>query len=136
MPQTIITSDCAPVAGLPSGHYEAFGTTVHVDGPCVRTADRAYLAGSGALMIDCMNHLASLGLKVHAPNERLRRLELADLIELSFGNPLRAIGICPDTMRDEWAARVPPCVEYCHDGRFRLLNNHAEPGGGGCRRGD
>ena len=58
--RTILTSDVSPAAGLPDGEHACFGAVVHVEGRHVRSADRSCLAGSGALMLDCVNHLASL----------------------------------------------------------------------------
>merc|ERR1712185_548273 len=56
----ILTSDASPVAGLPDGPHDCFGSVVHVEGSFVRSADRSCLAGSGALMLDCVNPLAAL----------------------------------------------------------------------------
>ena len=70
------------------------GGRVSVEGEHVRSADRQYLAGSGALMLACVNHLASLPFSSRpgAPPG----LELRDLEEVAFFNPLRAL-------------RGPPC---------------------------
>jgi N-acetylglucosamine-6-phosphate deacetylase len=101
--RTLITSDCSPVAGLPEGIYDCFGSVVHVEGPYVRSADKSCLAGSGSLMIDCMNHLASLSLRPHPGDER--PLSLAEMLELSFSNPLRALGLDPAQMHARLAQR-------------------------------
>ena len=99
----IVTSDCAPVAGLPDGEYEALGGRVSVEGEHVRSADRQYLAGSGALMLACVNHLASLPFSSRpgAPPG----LELRDLEEVAFFNPLRALGEDPHAVLAAWAGR-------------------------------
>lgn len=99
----IVTSDCAPVAGLPDGEYGALGGRVHVEGEHVRSADRQYLAGSGALMLACVNHLASLpySLRPGAPPG----LEMRDLEEVAFFNPLRALGEDPRAVLAAWAGR-------------------------------
>ena len=55
----IVTSDVAPVAGLPDGTYDCFGTTVMVEGNNVRDATGPNLAGSGALMFACIDFLCS-----------------------------------------------------------------------------
>ena len=102
----VVTSDVAPVGGLPAGVYECFGSQVRVDGTCVRHPTRDCLAGSGALMIDCMNHLASLGA---SPAAGAPPLTLEQLVAVSFDNPLRAIGVDPDEYRQRvhsgWRAR-------------------------------
>jgi N-acetylglucosamine-6-phosphate deacetylase len=58
----VVTSDSSSVAGLPPGEYEALGARVVLE-PAGRLglAGTRYLAGSSACMLDCMNHLASLG---------------------------------------------------------------------------
>ena len=92
----VVTSDVAPVGGLSAGVYECFGSQVRVDGTCVRHPTRDCLAGSGALMVDCMNHLASLGA---SPAAGAPPLTLEQLVAVSFDNPLRAIGIDPTEYR-------------------------------------
>jgi N-acetylglucosamine-6-phosphate deacetylase len=54
----IVTSDVAPIAGLPPGEYETWGMAV-VSEPGGRIALRAggSLAGSSATMADCMRWL-------------------------------------------------------------------------------
>ena len=64
----ILTSDVSPAAGLPDGEHDCFGSVVHVEGRHVRSADRSCLAGSGALMLDCVNHLASLRFRPTDPD--------------------------------------------------------------------
>ena len=95
--RAIVVSDVAPVAGLPDGKHPCFGGTVHVEGAYVRSADRSSLAGSGSLMIACMNHLASLGIHPRADDDA--PLTLDELVAVGFYNPLRAIGLCPQETR-------------------------------------
>ena len=71
-------------------------------------------------MIECMNHLASLCLKVHDGKGGLRALCFDDLMALGFDNPCRAIGICPDSLREK-LAHLGPRVEYA-GGVFRRLS--------------
>lgn len=117
----IVTSDIAPVAGLPEGTYDCFGGVVHVEGRCVRSADRSCLAGSGALMIDCMNHLAALDLRPD-PSAPGRRLSLAELEQMGFDNPLRAVGLEPQLVRAQIRKRLAgkAAVEYV-GGAFRRV---------------
>ena len=56
----LIMSDVAPVAGLPDGTYDCFGSSVEVEGTNVRSATMPCLAGSGALILNCINHLCSI----------------------------------------------------------------------------
>ena len=108
----IVTSDVAPVAGLPEGTYACFGGEVHVDGKYVRSADRSCLAGSGALMLDCMNHLASLDIRPD-PTQPERPMSLDELQRLGFDNPLEAIGLKPDEERAKLAKVLGgPFIEY------------------------
>ena len=59
LPLIIVTSDVAPVAGMPDGKYDCFGTKVFVEGNNVRDATGPNLAGSGSLMFACIDHLCS-----------------------------------------------------------------------------
>ena len=91
--KVIVTSDCAPVAGLPNGKYDCFGTRVVVDGYNVRSADLPCLAGSGALMIHCMNHLFSVD-RVLPAGWGSNEFSLARLHDqVGLENPLAYIGI-------------------------------------------
>jgi N-acetylglucosamine-6-phosphate deacetylase len=78
----IVTSDASPFAGLPPGEYESagFSASVWEDGS-VHTPDGEFLAGSGACMQDCMNHLASLGI-----------LSEVQLWQVGRDNPLALLG--------------------------------------------
>ena len=116
--RTIITSDVAPVAGLPDGEYACFGGHVYVEGKYVRNADRTCLAGSGALMLDCMNHLASLSLKP-LPGETAP-LSVEQLMDMGFANPLRAVGLDPDAVAKERLACDGAKVAF-EGGQFRLV---------------
>ena len=115
---TIVTSDVAPVAGLDEGSYECFGSFVHVQGKFVRSADKSCLAGSGALMLDCLNHLASLGLRP-APG-RDESLSLDELLMLAFDNPIRALGLEPTAVAADLHSLGPSRVLH-EAGRFRLV---------------
>ena len=102
VPNVIITSDVAPVAGLPDGVYEWAGGEVLVEGTNVRVAGTPYLAGSGALMIDCVKHLARVNF-CPRPGSRTA-LSLRDLEAVAFDNPLRAIGVDPEAFLRDWEA--------------------------------
>ena len=83
----IVTSDAAPVAGLPAGDYKWGTTPVRVShGGGVRHGTLPCLAGSGALMLQCMNHLASL----RSYNDDWL-LSAAHLIQIGCYNPLHAL---------------------------------------------
>jgi N-acetylglucosamine-6-phosphate deacetylase len=56
-----LISDAAPPAGLPDGPYEAWGERLVLAGGCVRNGAGA-LAGSAALLDECVMNLAALGL--------------------------------------------------------------------------
>ena len=82
----------------------------------MRSADRSCLAGSGALMLDCMNHLASLAITPQAG--RVEPLTLSELLTMGFDNPLRAIGLEPAEVARR-LAHIGPLVTF--DGAcFRL----------------
>ena len=86
-----IVSDASPLAGLPPGRYTDLGIDAVLE-PSGRLHDAAsqYLAGSSATMLQCMNHLASLGI-----------LSLDELLALGSFNPLRLAGIDPEGIRAE-----------------------------------
>jgi N-acetylglucosamine-6-phosphate deacetylase len=81
----IAISDASPLAGLPAGEYRSMGAQVRLeaDGKLHNPAT-GYMAGSSATIIDCANHLASLGL-----------VGLSELGAMFFYNPLRLIGVPP-----------------------------------------
>ena len=84
-----MTSDQSPLAGLPPGRYRAMGADVVLE-PSGRLhiPEKECLAGSASTMLECMNHLASLGL-----------LGLEELEAVGFHNPLRIIGLGPHAVR-------------------------------------
>ena len=63
-----LVSDAMPAAGLPDGDYAVWGETLAVRGGAARNASGA-LAGSTALLDDCVRHAASIGL----PDETVAR---------------------------------------------------------------
>jgi N-acetylglucosamine-6-phosphate deacetylase len=81
----VVTSDAAFLAGMPPGTYRDTGHEVVLEstGRIWNPAAKC-LAGSSAMMIDCMNHLASLEF-----------LELDDLLRVGVENPLRVIQVDP-----------------------------------------
>jgi N-acetylglucosamine-6-phosphate deacetylase len=56
-----LISDAMPAAGLADGDYGVWGETLRVNGGAARNASGA-LAGSTALLDDCVRHLVSTGL--------------------------------------------------------------------------
>ena len=83
--RVIVTSDSAPAAGCPPGEYTFFGTRALLEpSGRLRNLERDTLAGSSAVMLDCMNMLASL-----------RLLPLADLWQVGRDNPLGVFGMSP-----------------------------------------
>ena len=79
--RVVVTSDASFLAGMPPGTYRDTGHNVVME-PTGRIWNPAAdcLAGSSAMMIDCMNHLASLGF-----------LSYQDLLQVGIENPLRLI---------------------------------------------
>ncbi len=74
----VVTSDAAPVAGLPPGEYECLGQTVISEpGGRISVKNLASLAGSSATMADCMAWLRSWS-----------GLSEADLLRIGRHNPL------------------------------------------------
>jgi N-acetylglucosamine-6-phosphate deacetylase len=87
--RTAVVSDVSPVAGLPPGRYQVFGNNV-VLAASGRLHDphKRCLVGSSFTMLQCMNHLASLGL-----------LALDELLTVGFYNPLHIIGVDAAALR-------------------------------------
>jgi N-acetylglucosamine-6-phosphate deacetylase len=83
-----VVSDASTLSGMPSGKYESMGHTVIIDqsGKCYNP-ETGFLVGSSATMIGCMNYLASLKL-----------LSAEELARIGFFNPLKIIGIQPETI--------------------------------------
>ena len=81
--RTIVTSDATALTGMPPGNYNMFGAVVTRDqSGKVYNPETGYLAGSGATMLECMNHLTSLNL-----------LTESELIDIGFNNPLQLINM-------------------------------------------
>jgi len=81
----IAISDASPLAGLPAGEYRSMGAQVRLeaDGK-LHNPVTGYMAGSSATILDCANHLTSLGL-----------VGLSELGAMFFYNPLRLINMSP-----------------------------------------
>jgi len=94
--RVIIVSDQASVTGLTPGRHRAMGTEVVLEeSGRLHIPEKGCLAGSSATMLECMNHLASLGF-----------LSAEELETVGFHNPLRLLGLGPD------AVRSPQQVQY------------------------
>ena len=78
-----IVSDASPIAGMPPGRYKSMGgEVVLLENGLLHDPDKGYLAGSSAMMLDCMNVLASV-----------LPLGIDDLMQLGYHNPLGLIGL-------------------------------------------
>jgi len=81
----IVISDASPLAGLPAGDYWSMGAQVRLEANGrLHNPATGYMAGSSATILDCANHLASLGLA-----------GLNELGAMFFYNPLRLINVSP-----------------------------------------
>jgi N-acetylglucosamine-6-phosphate deacetylase len=100
--RAVVTSDSAPAAGCPPGEYAFFGTRALLEpSGRLRNLQADTLAGSSAVMLDCMNHLAALNL-----------LDEAGLWQVGRDNPLAVLGLD--------AASLPPGPVRFTGGRFML----------------
>jgi N-acetylglucosamine-6-phosphate deacetylase len=82
----VIVSDATFPAGLEPGRYHVLGHDVVLDETgLLYDPQTGYLAGSSAMMLDCMNHLSSLDL-----------VSMNELLAMGFYNPLKLIGLNPD----------------------------------------
>jgi N-acetylglucosamine-6-phosphate deacetylase len=83
--RTIVVSDASPLAGLPPGRYEVFGSPAVIEKTGkLHNPERQCLVGSSSTMTQCMNYLSSLKL-----------LTRDDMLSLGFYNPLRLIDVNP-----------------------------------------
>ena len=91
----VVVSDAVSLAGLQAGQYELLGHQVVLEeAGRLNDLTTGYLAGSSAMMLQCMNHLASLDLA-----------GTDELLAMGFDNPLALIGLGPDDVaqaRDIW----------------------------------
>jgi N-acetylglucosamine-6-phosphate deacetylase len=81
----IVISDASPLAGLPAGEYWSMGAQVRLEANGrLHNPVTGYMAGSSATILDCANHVASLGLA-----------GLNELGAMCFYNPLRLVNMSP-----------------------------------------
>jgi N-acetylglucosamine-6-phosphate deacetylase len=86
--KTIVISDASALAGLPPARYYIHGSQVIIEkNGQLHSPQTGYLAGSTAMMLQCMNHLDSLEL-----------VNLKDLLDMGFYNPLKLLTINSDTI--------------------------------------
>lgn len=101
----IVVSDQSSLAGLPPGAYEIQGVKVVLSAAGrISFGDTPYLAGSSATMLQCMNHLASLGI-----------MSETELWQVGVDNPLALLGIQGRRFR----AVKGRAVEF-REGRFEI----------------
>ncbi|MFH1730457.1 MAG: N-acetylglucosamine-6-phosphate deacetylase [Planctomycetota bacterium] len=99
-----VVSDAAPLAGLPPGRYRTLGNDVVLEeSGRLYNPEKKCLVGSSATMLDCINHLASLGL-----------LGEHDLIRVGFTNPLALIGVDPADVHSDSALEFDPAQRAFH----------------------
>lgn len=85
----VLVSDATFPAGFKAGRYHVLGHDVVLeDSGRLYDPETGYLAGSSAMMLECMNHLASLDL-----------VDTDELVAMGFYNPLKLIGLNPNRVR-------------------------------------
>lgn len=86
--RVIITSDASPVAGMPPGKYRTLNNDIVLEpNGRLHNPAKGFLVGSSATMLQCMNHLASLGI-----------LTLEELLKVGFHNPVKLVRIDPKSI--------------------------------------
>ena len=84
----IVVSDAAPLAGMAPGDYQTLGNEVRLEENGKLHNPRAgHLVGSSSTLAQCAGHLASLDLVTDE-----------QLIDMVWRNPLKLIGIDPQTL--------------------------------------
>ena len=108
--KTIVISDASALAGLPPGRFYIHGSEVIIEkNGRLHSPQTGYLAGSSAMMFQCMNHLASLEL-----------VSLNELLQMGFYNPLRLLKINPNS--------IPMKTKITFDGNTKKFTlNHTDP---------
>ncbi len=87
----IITSDASPIAGMPPGRYNTLGNVAILEtNGLLHNPEKQCLVGSSATILECVNYLASLNI-----------LTPEEIIEVAFSNPLRIIGVSPDSIKSD-----------------------------------
>jgi N-acetylglucosamine-6-phosphate deacetylase len=133
---TIVTSDIVCLGGMPAGTYDGADVGLGNEGEAivrdpsgkVHMPARACLAGSGSTMLQCMNHLHSLGRWV---------VGLEELLAVGRENPLRALGEEAAAAVRAAAAQTGPLLRFTEERGFELVAEsglEAEAGLGGAKR--
>ncbi|MCP3966157.1 MAG: amidohydrolase family protein [Lentisphaerae bacterium] len=83
----LFVSDASPIAGMPPGKYNVLGNNaiLEEDG-LLHNPEKKCLVGSSATMLECANFLADQDF-----------ITPEEIVKLGFSNPLKAIGIDPET---------------------------------------
>lgn len=90
----VVVSDATFPAGLEPGKYHVLGHDVILEKTgLLYDPQTGYMAGSSAMMLDCMNHLASLDL-----------VSFDELMAIGFYNPLELIGLSPEVVEQNGAS--------------------------------
>lgn len=96
--RTVVISDAAPPAGMAPGTYRTLGNDAVLDPDGrLHSPSKQCLVGSSSTMLQCMNHLASLGI-----------LGAAELRAVGLDNPLRLLGLSPADLRPACGVRYDP----------------------------
>lgn len=97
----VVVSDAASLAGMPPGRYAWQGAELVLEeSGRLHDPAKGCLAGSSSTMVECMNHLASLGF-----------LTEEELAAAGRGNPLALIGVEDESVRGD------PVLEFDADAR-------------------
>jgi len=76
------------IGAMPPGKYEASGNQVVLEkSGLLHNLEKNCMVGSSATMLECMNHLALLKI-----------LNLSELLDLGFYNPLKLLNINPESI--------------------------------------
>ena len=87
--KVVVVSDASHLAGMPPGRYSTADNEIVLEpSGKLHNPAKECLVGSSATMMQCMNHLASLGL-----------LTADELLAVGFGNPLALVGVGAGELR-------------------------------------
>lgn len=108
--RVVVVSDIVSLGGLPPGDYDhhGLGDTVRLEpNGYLHMPSRKCMAGSSRTMLQCMNHLHSLGI-----------LSLPELLQVGADNPLALLG---SVGASSSTATVLPQLSFHPDTGFALL---------------
>ncbi len=91
--KVVVVSDASPIAGFAPGRYNMLGNdAVLEENGLLHNPEKKCMVGSSAMMLECMNYLASLNI-----------LSEEELWKVGFYNPLKMINVNPERIKGDYS---------------------------------